>query len=167
MIFTDLGIWQPHFYSFHLKWLNVKFRYSVIFVSLAIEEVLWSCLSMIPKFKLVQKHSLSFHCLLVISFGLILGQLGTERFCSLTNCVRPHLALPHMPHKYLIKDVCWCQLFILACFVSNESYGEAVEDTTCFVSCVLCMSSCCVSYCTLLELDTVSTKIWFCNMLMF
>lgn len=53
-----------------------------------------------------------------------------EKLCSLTNCISPHLARPHMQHEYLIM-VCWMWVphpsvcayvgYSLMCVASSEA----------------------------------------------
>ena len=49
-----------------------------------------------------------------------------EKLCSLTNCISPHLARPHMLHTYFIMEVWWMwvphpSVYSWVCVVSSEA----------------------------------------------
>lgn len=64
------------------------------------------------------------------TFGLILEPFVSilwriEKLCSLTNCISPHLARPHVLHEYLIMDVCWIRTEFLALACAHVRYALA------------------------------------------
>lgn len=80
----------------------------------------------------IQKRS--FSCYMGVFFPSIWTDFRTicvnfwriEKLCSLTNCISPHLARPHMLHTYLIMEVCgmWVphrSVYSWVCVVSSEA----------------------------------------------